>query len=80
MSHIPNAAMKHAAPHHEPEAPQSTPQNEEHQGVGPAAWIAIGGTLVLGAAAAIALPLLRRRTAPVPTRRGKKATRKPKDD
>ena len=81
MSHIPNAAMKHAGPTHHPAphddatvkgtAPNRTGRGE---GFGLAGWMAIGGTLVVGAAAALAVPLLRARAAPVPTRRGKRAT------
>lgn len=89
MSHIPSSAMKHAGPvHHDSEADKSTRKAPtsgsstqkgdatEGSGIGTGAWIAIGGTLLAGAAAAIAVPLLRARATPVPTRRGKKATPK----
>ena len=87
MSHIPSSAMKHAGPvHHEDETPSApTPSaakdgadagTDESAGIGTGAWIAIGGTLLAGAAAAVAVPLLRGRRTPVPTRRGKKATTK----
>ncbi|MCP3735235.1 hypothetical protein M9979_10175 [Sphingomonas sp. RP10(2022)] len=80
MSHIPNAAMKHAGPTHHDEAPPAAPDTPSRgEGLGVGAWIAIGGTLIAGAAAALAVPLLRARKAPVATRRGKRATvRKPK--
>lgn len=78
MSHIPNSAMKHAGPvHHDPapEARLGKPNRAENgQGLGLPAWLAIGGTLVVGAAAALAVPLLRGRATPVPKRRGKRAT------
>ena len=78
MSHIPSSAMKHAGPvHHEPAAPPAPPETKggkDGAGIGTGAWIAIGGTLLAGAAAAIAVPLLRARATPVPTRRGKKAS------
>lgn len=78
MSHIPNAAMKHAAPvHHDAEghAPAGKANREgERRGLGLPAWLAIGGTLMAGAAAALAVPLLRARATPVPKRRGKRAT------
>lgn len=78
MSHIPNSAMKHAGPvHHDPapEAQAGKPNRAESgQGLGLPAWLAIGGTLVVGAAAALAVPLLRGRATPVPKRRGKRAT------
>lgn len=82
MSHIPNAAMKHAGPvHHDPangrtaahDASATDRPGEDRGRIGTGAWIAIGGTLVAGAAAALAFPLLRARTAPVPSRRGKRA-------
>lgn len=86
MSHIPSSAMKHAGPvHHDdgpsqsvdhahaPTPPQSRTGEATESGIGTGAWIAIGGTLLAGAAAAIAVPLLRGRGTPVPTRRGKKA-------
>lgn len=85
MSHIPSSAMKHAGPvHHDSEAADksapraATPPVDagEGNGIGTGAWIAIGGTLLAGAAAAIAVPLLRARATPVPTRRGKKAAPK----
>lgn len=81
MSHIPSSAMKHAGPvHHEegdgaakPPAPARPDRQDGGLGVG--GWVAIGGTLLAGAAAAIAVPLLRaRRSAPVATRRGRKAS------
>ena len=80
MSHIPNSAMKHAGPvHHdhdyEGKAPPKPPKlKRDEGGLGTGAWIAIGGTLLAGAVAAVAVPLLRREKPPVPTRRGKKAT------
>ncbi|KIU29007.1 hypothetical protein SR41_05860 [Sphingomonas melonis] len=70
--------MKHAGPvHHDsaPEARAGKPNRAENgQGLGLPAWLAIGGTLVVGAAAALAVPLLRGRATPVPKRRGKRAT------
>lgn len=42
-------------------------------GLGTGAWLAIGGTILAGAAAAIAVPLLRGDKPPVATRHGKKA-------
>ncbi len=79
MSHIPSSAMKHAGPVHHDEAPTSEPASTSKApaadgGIGTGAWIAIGGTLLAGAAAAIAVPLLRGRATPVASRRGKKAT------
>lgn len=79
MSHIPSSVMKHAGPiHHDEDAkPAASPRSlkTDDAGIGTGAWIAIGGTLLAGAAAAIALPLLLRdRSSHVPTRRGKKAT------
>ncbi|USU04729.1 hypothetical protein NF700_15045 [Sphingomonadaceae bacterium OTU29MARTA1] len=81
MSHIPSSAMKHAGPVHHDEAKGTAPssatrsgkQAHRTDGIGAGAWIAIGGTLLAGAAAAIAIPLLKARTTPVATRRGKKA-------
>lgn len=87
MSHIPSSAMKHAGPvHHDHEdkaPPRPAPAGRDGDGIGTGAWIAIGGTLLAGAVAAIAVPLLRRDRTPVPKRHGKKATpgkgaRKPK--
>ena len=84
MSHIPSSAMKHAGPvHHDAEATETPTRTAGAQqgdattgsGMGTGAWIAIGGTLLAGAAAAIAVPLLRGRTTPA-SRRGKKATPK----
>ncbi|WP_443585023.1 hypothetical protein [Sphingomonas sp. CLY1604] len=73
--------MKHAGPvHHEEDEAAATPPaasraGQEDGGLGIGGWVAIGGTLLAGAAAAIAVPLLRaRRSAPVATRRGRKAT------
>ncbi len=85
MSHIPSSAMKHAGPTHHDEAPAAdAPKAQQNtggdkkagsgEGIGTGAWIAIGGTLLAGAAAAIAVPLLKARATPVPKRRGKKAT------
>jgi len=79
MSHIPSSAMKHAGPIHHDEAPapeqaRKPKASVTEGGIGTRAWIAIGGTLLAGAAAAIAVPLLRGRAAPVATRHGKKAT------
>jgi hypothetical protein len=78
MSHIPSSAMKHAGPVHHDEAktppkPKKSPKRQPG-GLGTGAWLAIGGTILAGAAAAIALPLLRGDKPPVATRRGKKAT------
>lgn len=78
MSHIPNSAMKHAGPihhdavHHDPAAPAKAPSKGRDGRIGRGTWLAIGGTLVAGAAAALAVPLLRARFAPVPKRRGKR--------
>lgn len=79
MSHIPNAVMKHAGPvNHdaEPVPPKSAARTRPHREsrIGTGTWIALGGTLVVGAAAALAVPLLRARATPVPKRRGKRAT------
>lgn len=86
MSHIPSSAMKHAGPtHHDGNTTAPTRRsggasadkrdgNADGKGIGTGAWIAIGGTLLAGAAAAIAVPLLKARATPVPTRRGNKAT------
>lgn len=78
MSHIPSSAMKHAGPvHHDDAKAPGHPASNEHHDARPiptAAWIAIGGTLLAGAVASIAVPLLRARAVPVPKRRGKKAT------
>ncbi len=86
MSHIPNSAMKHASPAHvdtpvadggaaQPGAQRrSSGADRAGEGVGVGTWVAIGGTLLAGAAAAIAVPLLRARRQPVPSRRGRKAT------
>lgn len=78
MSHIPSSAMKHAGPvhHDEAQAPTGAGSRQDHddRSIPTAAWIAIGGTLLAGAVAAIAVPLLRARAVPVPKRRGKKAT------
>lgn len=77
MSHIPSSAMKHAGPvHHDnAEAPDSKPHSKTAaaaggktdgslaDGIGTGAWVAIGGTLLAGAVAAIAVPLLRGRSA-----------------
>ena len=76
MSHIPNAAMKHAGPvHHENKAPTRPVERSVSQprGLGAGVWWAIGGTVLASTAAAIALPLLRRGKAPAPARRAKKA-------
>lgn len=84
MSHIPSSAMKHAGPTHHDEAQSAPPKAKAQRtktadgGIGTGAWIAIGSTLLAGAAAAIAVPLLKARATPVATRRGKKATPKPK--
>ena len=85
MSHIPSSAMKHAGPvhhddvHHDDKAPSKPPKpgkppKRQSGGLSTGAWLAIGGTVLAGAAAAIAVPWLRARATPVPTRRGKKAT------
>jgi len=78
MSHIPSSVMKHAGPtHHEDTAPAAEATQAAAPaagGIGTGTWIAIGGTLLAGAAAAIAVPLLRSRKPPVATRRGRKAT------
>lgn len=75
MSHIPNAAMKHAGPaHHDAPAADPAPDRDQAYRPGIGTWVAIGGTLIAGAAAALAVPLLRARTAPVAVRRGKRAT------
>jgi hypothetical protein len=70
--------MKHAGPvHHDDATAPGQPGSPEHHDARPiptAAWIAIGGTLLAGAVAAIAVPLLRARSTPVSKRRGKKAT------
>lgn len=57
MSHIPSSAMKHAGPvhHHEhdaPPPPHTEGGHKEEAGIGTGAWIAIGGTLLAGAASA----------------------------
>ncbi|MEI5686667.1 hypothetical protein [Sphingomonas kyungheensis] len=81
MSHIPSSAMKHAGPVHHDEAappkpaPKPKPPRPQQGGLGTAAWLAIGGTILVGAAAAIAVPLLRAEATPVATRRGKKANK-----
>jgi hypothetical protein len=58
MSHIPSSAMKHAGPIHHDEAktPPKPPKSPKPQpgGLGTGAWLAIGGTILAGAAAAIA--------------------------
>ncbi|MBB3693454.1 hypothetical protein FHY05_002089 [Sphingomonas sp. BK580] len=76
MSHIPNAAMKHAGPvHHETKAaarPEETAAPQPHRRPGAGIWWVIGGTILGSTAAAIALPLLRRAEAPAPARRDKK--------
>jgi len=88
MSHIPSSAMKHAGPvhHDEPSKPSGAADTHAKRasgtdkgadgGIGKGAWIAIGSTLIAGAAAAIAVPLLKGRSVPVPSRRGKKAAPK----
>jgi hypothetical protein len=76
MSHIPNSVMKHAGPVHHDDAPPATveqPATPSTRGLGTGAWLAIGGTIVASAVAAIAVPLLRGREEPRPTRRGKAA-------
>jgi hypothetical protein len=83
MSHIPSSAMKHAGPvhhddHHGDKAPAKPPKSDkaaksQSGGLGTGAWLAIGGTILAGAAAAIAVPLLRGDKPPVATRHGKKA-------
>jgi len=84
MSHIPSSAMKHAGPvhhddvHHADKAPSKPPKpgkppKRQPGGLSTGAWLAIGGTVLAGAAAAIAVPLLRGDKPPVATRRGKKA-------
>ena len=86
MSHIPNSAMKHAGPSHAhgsdvqgtdtsgAPARRSRRADAGGEGIGVGTWVAIGGTLLAGAAAAIAVPLLRARRQPIPSRRGRKAT------
>ena len=73
MSHIPSSAMKHAAPHHEPE-PETEPAPSAARP--DRLWLAVGGTAVLGALAA--LPLLRRWwvDAKAPTRPKRRAKNK----
>ena len=76
MSHIPNSAMTHAGPsHHEDAEPVADAARDtgETPGIGTGAWIAIGGTLLAGAAAAIAVPLLRSRAQAAPGGRGRKS-------
>ena len=84
MSHIPSSAMKHAGPvhhddvHHDDKAPPKPPKpgkppKRQSGGLSTGAWLAIGGTVLAGAAAAIAVPLLRGDKPPVATRHGKKA-------
>jgi hypothetical protein len=77
MSHIPSSAMKHAGPVHHDDAEavdskangktaaaaDDNADGSSADGIGTGAWIAIGGTLLAGAVAAIAVPLLRGRSA-----------------
>ena len=71
MSHIPSSAMKHAAPHHdpEPEAPPPTARPDR-------LWLAVGGTAVLGAIAALPLLRLLRAAAKTPAPAKRRAKRK----
>jgi len=70
----------HNAPHQDAQATPPQPHDDDSAdaGISTGAWIAIGGTLLAGAAAAIAVPLLRGRATPVASRRGKKATSRKK--
>lgn len=70
MSHIPNSAMKHAAPTHHDSKP--APAKKKKAGGVPGALIALAGTLAVGAVAAFAIPLLRSDGAAEPKRAGKK--------
>lgn len=75
MSHIPNSAMKHAAPtHHAEEAkPAKAPPRAGISG----SLLALGGTLLVGAVAAVAVPLWRSRATAGEDTAPRKAARKP---
>lgn len=75
MSHIPNSAMKHAGPtHHEEKAKPAKPA--PRPGIS-GSLIALGGTLLVGAVAAVAVPLWRRRADADKTPERKPRARKP---
>lgn len=74
--HDDGAEAHHDAPSPKPAKPAPPARAGRDAGAarpGTGAWVALGGVLVAGAAAAIAVPLLRARSAPVPKRRGKRA-------
>ncbi|WP_267394658.1 MULTISPECIES: hypothetical protein [unclassified Sphingomonas] len=78
MSHIPNSAMKHAGPtHHEEEAkPTKTAKPAPRSGIS-GSLIALGGTLLVGAVAAVAVPLWRRHAGAEANSARKPRARKP---
>lgn len=77
MSHIPNSAMKHAGPtHHEEDKPTRPAKPAPRSGIS-GSLIALGGTLLVGAVAAVAVPLWRRRADAEATPERKPRARKP---